>query len=142
MSNKNNKVHYPREDKSGEVKRLKGQIRALEHEIKRLKSELKTFNKAFEKNITFLRTKTKNFDLQELIDGAKLDMTLEEIGEEKQFTFKKMEDKWRCRVCSEGVLKLIIVPGNRYFRKCSMNNCKNRTEVKEYLEENKPEGIE
>lgn len=135
MSNKNNKVHYPREDKSGEVKRLKGQIRALEHEIKRLKSELKTFNKAFEKNITFLRTKTKNFDLQELIDGAKLDMTLEEIGEEKQFTFKEMEDKWKCFKCNEGIMKLIIVPGNRYFRKCSMANCINRTLIKELTDD-------
>ena len=107
-----------------------------------MKSELKTFNKAFEKNITFLRTKTKNFDLQELIDGAKLDMTLEEIGEEKQFTFKEMEDKWKCFQCNNGVMKLIIVPNNRYFRKCSMSNCKNRTEIKSYQEENKPEGIE
>ena len=121
--------NFEKEDKSGEIKKYKGMIRKLEHEIKRLKTELRTYDIAFSKNLEFLSSKSKKYSLEELIDGAKVDATLEEIGERQKFTMTQMIEKWECHECKEGVLKMIIVPNNRYFRKCSL--CTNRTEVKE-----------
>lgn len=125
-----NNKDYNREDKSGNEKRLKGQIRRLEHEVKRLKSELRTLEVALGKNVMFLKTKTKQYTVEELIQGAQDQMNLEQIGEAKDHTFDALAEKWRCHICSEGFLKLIIVPNNRYFRKCTTKGCIKRTEIK------------
>lgn len=122
-----------KEPRDGEIKRLKAHIRKLDKEISRLKSELKTYNAAFSKNIVFLKNQTKNFSIEELIEGAKMDLTLEQINQEKQNTFKAMEERWKCWKCGEGVLKMIVVPSNRYFRKCTL--CENRTEAKELTDD-------
>jgi len=123
---------YANEPKDGQVKKLKACIKKLEHEITRLKSELRTYDVAFSKNVMFLKTKTTQYSVEELIKGAEAELTLEEIGKTKNNSIKALTDKWGCFKCNEGVLKLIIVPGNRYFRKCSM--CVHRTELQEYTE--------
>ncbi len=106
-----------KEPKDGNEKRLKGQIRRLEHEVSRLKSELKTLEVALGKNVMFLKTKTKQFSVEELIQGAQDEMNLEQIEDAKDKTFDPKIERWRCHKCSDGLLKLIIIPGNRYFRK-------------------------
>lgn len=122
-----------KEPRDGEIKKLKAHIRKLDKEISRLKSELKTYSRAFDKNIMFLKNQTKRFSVEELIEGAEVDLTLEEIGIEKENTFKAMEARWKCWKCDEGVLKMIIVPSSRYFRKCTL--CENRTETKELTDD-------
>jgi len=130
---------YHREDKDGEVAKLKRHIRHLEKENTRIKSELRTYEKAFFKNITFLKEKTKNLSLEDLLRGAEEELNLQQIKEEKVQNFEDLQRKWKCFQCDQGVLKLIIVPsiggGSRYFRKCSNPKCNHRTEVKEYTEE-------
>jgi predicted nucleic acid-binding Zn-ribbon protein len=133
---KSNRQLYDREEKSGEVKKLKAHIRKLEHEISRLKSELKTYDRAFQKNLVFLKEKTKELTLEDLLKGAEQELSLKQIKNDKTDRFAELERKWKCFQCQEGILRLIIVPGgetNRYFRKCSM--CEHRTDVKEYTEE-------
>ncbi len=132
MANKD----YPREPKDGNEKRLKGQIKRLEHEVNRLKSELRTLEVALGKNVMFLKTKTRNYTVEELIQGAQDEMNLEQIGENKDNTFDANIARWKCHKCEEGLLKLIIVPSNRYFRKCS--NCTHRTEIQELHNEVDP----
>jgi hypothetical protein len=128
-----NNKDYQKELKSGNEKRLKGQIKRLEHEVRRLKSELRTLEVALGKNVMFLKTKTKQYTVEELIQGAQDQMNLEQIGEAKDKTFDQNIERWKCRKCSEGLLKLIIVPQNRYFRKCS--NCVHRTDIQELHDE-------
>jgi hypothetical protein len=130
----NNKDYY-KEPKDGNEKRLKGQIKRLEHEVNRLKSELRTLEVALGKNIMFLKTKTKQYTVEELIQGAQDQMNLEQIGEDKDHTFDAITEKWKCYKCEVGLLKLIIVPGQRYFRKCTTKECTHRTEVKTLTEE-------
>lgn len=122
-----------KEPKDGEIKKLKAHVRKLDKEISRLKSELRTYDRAFSKNIMFLKNQTKHFSVEELIEGAKVELTLEEIGQEKENTFKAMEKKWKCFLCSDGLMKMIIVPNNRYLRKCTL--CENRTEAKELTDD-------
>lgn len=128
-----NNKDYPKEDKSANEKRLKGQIKRLEHENKRLKSELRTLEVALGRNVMFLKNKTKQYTVEELIQGAQDEMNLEQIGESKDKTFDANIERWKCRKCSDGLLKLIIVPSNRYFRKC--NSCTHRTEIQELNDE-------
>lgn len=126
------------EPKSGEVKKLKAQIRKQEHEIARLKSELRTYDKAFQKNIVFLKEKTVDLTVEELIKGAEEELTLRQIKDEKINNFADLKKKWACFECNEGVMKLIIIPngtGSNYFRLCSNPKCKHRTDVKTYTEE-------
>lgn len=124
---------YAKEPKDGNEKRLKGQIRRLEHEVNRLKSELRTLEVALGKNVMFLKTKTKQYTVEELIQGAQDEMNLEQIEDAKDKTFNSHIERWKCRKCSDGLLKLIIVPSNRYFRKCG--NCTHRTEIQELNDE-------
>lgn len=129
---------YPNEEKSGEVKRLKGHIRTLEHEIKRLKSELKTYDAIFSKQVTFIKEKSRGLSVEEMIVGAQKKQTLDEMVDQKEQTYEQHEAKWKCFLCNVGVMKMIIVPsglGSQYFRKCSSHICKNRTETKIYTEE-------
>ena len=126
-----------KEAKDGEVQKLKRLIRRLEQENRHLKSQLRTYEKAYEKTVVFLQQKTSDFDLEELIDGANNDLNIKEIRQEKKLKFEDLKAKWKCFKCNEGVMRLIIIPDNRYFRKCS--TCTHRTETKEY--EELPEGI-
>ena len=125
--------NYDKEEKSGEIKKLKGIIKKLEHEITRLKSELRTYDRAFQKNIEFLKKGTDELSLEDLLNGAKNELNLKEIKEDKKYTMAELTAKWKCFKCPEGVLKLIIVPNNRYFRKCTC--CEHRTEVQDMTDE-------
>lgn len=124
---------YTKEEKDGEVGKLKRRIRHLEHENHRLKSELRTYEKAFNKNVRFLKEKTGSLSVEDLIKGAEREMTLEAIKEDKVHRFEDLKAKWACFDCNEGVLKMLVIPGNRYFRKCTV--CEKRTEVKELTED-------
>lgn len=130
-----NKTLRHKEPKDGNEKRLKGQIRRLEHEVKRLKSELRTLEVALGKNVLFLKSKTKQYTLEELIQGAQEEMNLDQIGDAKEHTFNALAERWKCYKCEVGMLKLIIVPGSRYFRKCTTKECLQRTEIKELKED-------
>lgn len=130
---------YNKEDKDGEIGKLKKRVRHLEKENDRLKSELRTYESAFNKSVKFLKEKTENFSLDEMIKGAQQEMTLQEIKRDKAQRFEDFKNKWQCKMCSDGVLHMFIIPGNRYFRKCNM--CENRTPVKE-LTEDVDRGIE
>lgn len=132
------KKDFPSEEKSGEVAKLKRHIRHQDKEIARLKSELRTYERVFAKNITFLKQRTEDLTVEELIAGAEKELTLRQIKDESVQNFEDMQRKWKCFECSEGVMKLIIIPKgygtSNYFRKCSNPKCKNRTDVKEYNE--------
>lgn len=131
---------FKKEPKDGEVKKLKAHIRHQDKEIARLKSELKTYDRAFQKNLVFLKEKTSDLSMEDLIKGAEEELTLKQIKDDKKDRFSEIQRKWKCHKCDDGILRLIIVPGleyNRYFRKCSM--CSHRTKVQEHT--NEVEGI-
>jgi hypothetical protein len=129
---------FAKEEKDGEVGRLKRHIHHLEKENHKLKSELRTYEAAFKKNIVFLKQRTEDLSLEELIKGAEQEFSLQEIKQEKAQKFEDLQKKWKCFTCNEGVMKLIIIPRgagtSNYFRKCNNPKCKNRTEAKEYNE--------
>lgn len=130
---------YPEKQRDSEVKRLREALKRKGKEVEKLKSELRTLEKAFEANIKFLKGKTAKLDLQELLNGAKKNLSVKEIEEEQSSSFKKLEEKWRCHKCQEGIMKLIVFSrpdGKHYIRACSnRNKCQNRTEPKQWNEE-------
>lgn len=131
-----------KEEKDGEIGKLKATIRRLTSDNKQLKSQLATYEQAFQRNITFLKGKTKDLTVEQLIAGAKKDQNLTEIEHTEEVTFKQMEEKWKCHSCNTGIMKIIIVPrhdGKWYFRHCSNQACKKRTDLKQYHD--KVEGI-
>jgi hypothetical protein len=123
---------YPEKVKDGEVEKLRNANKRLKSENEKLKGELRTYEAAFQKNIQFLKGKTKDLSLQELLDGAKKEQDLKGIEVEKEMTFKEMTEKWRCKKCKVGVLKLIVYTrpdGPWYIRSCGNKpNCNHRTE--------------
>lgn len=126
---------YIKEEKDAETRKHKAHVRKLEAEISKLKSQLRTYDRAFQKNVVFLKEKTSDLTVEELIKGAETELSLKEIKDDKNDRFSELQRKWACHKCNEGILRLIITPGgetNRYFRKCSM--CPHRTAVKEYTE--------
>lgn len=127
-----------REEKDGETQKLRNTIRRLQSDIRKLKSELSTYEVAFQKNIQFLKGKTKDLTVQELIEGAKKEQNLGQIENTKELTFKDMEKRWKCHKCNSGVMKLTVInrqDGRWYFRSCTDTKCKNRTELKPFNDE-------
>jgi arginine utilization protein RocB len=129
-------IKYPEKEKDGEVKRLRDCLKRKQKEIDKLKSELKTYEAAFQKNIQFLKGKTKDLSLKELLEGAKNEDNLKKIEENKEMTFKEMEDRWKCFKCGKGMMKLIIfnkVSEKWYFRSCTNKpQCTHRTEAQKF----------
>lgn len=130
---------YPEKERDGEISRLKNANKRLKSENDKLKSELKTYEAAFQKNIQFLKGKTKDLSLQELLAGAKKEQNLKGIEEQKEMTFKEMENKWKCFKCKKGIMKLIVYTrpdGPWYIRSCSNKPvCNHRTEGQPFHEE-------
>jgi hypothetical protein len=129
--------------KDGQTAKLKRRIHHLEKENKQLKSELRSYEKALSKNITFIKEKSRGLSLEDLIAGANADLNLQQITDEKIDLFKDLKKKWECNVCNTGIMKFIVIPrgnDNYYFRKCSVPNCKNRTEAK-ILTDNVDRGV-
>lgn len=129
--NRKPKATY-KEEKDGQVQKLKDTIRRLQSDNRKLKSELATYEAAFQKNIQFMKGKTKDLTLKDLIEGAKNDLTLEQIEE------VKAEKNWDCKTCGEGQLKLIKIPrqdGLFYIRKCDNPRCKYATRLKRFSDD-------
>lgn len=127
-----------KEEKDGARQKDKNTIRRLQSDIKKLKSELATYEAAFQKNITFLKGKTKDLTVHELITAANKKQNLAQLEDTKEITFRDMEKKWKCHQCGEGVMKLTILSrpdGKFYYRSCSLSPCKNRTNLKPYHDE-------
>lgn len=129
---------FSTDEKSGQVATLKRRVHHLEKENKQLKSELRSYEKALAKNVTFLKEKTTNLSLEDLIAGANDELNLQQIKDKKVDTFDEMKKKWNCYECNIGIMKFIVVPkgeDNHYFRRCSNPKCLHRTELKLLTEE-------
>lgn len=70
---------YEKEDKDGEVSKLKERIRKLEKENNQLKSEIRTLESAFDKTKRFLKGSMNEFSVEDAIEAAKKDKTLKEM---------------------------------------------------------------
>lgn len=129
-----------KEEKDGEVSKLRAANRRLKSDNEKLKQQIATYEAAFNKNIEFLKGKVKDITLPELLQGAKKGQNLKQIEDTKAETFKEHEQKWKCFVCTEnhGVMKITIITrqdGRWYFRKCTNQKCSHRTELKQFTEE-------
>ena len=130
---------YPEKEKDSEVTRLKNALKRALKENDKLKSELKTYEAAFQKNIQFLKGKTKDLTVQELIAGAKKEQNLSKIEQVKEETYQEHKAKWKCYQClpgpEAGVMKLTVITridGRFYYRSCTNSKCKHRTELKPF----------
>lgn len=127
-----------KEEKDGSVQKLKNTIRRLQSDIKKLKSEIATYEAAFQKNIQFLKGKTKDLTVQELIKGAKKEQNLSQIEVDKEVNFNALEKKWGCKTCDNGVLRFVKIPrqdGTFYIRKCDNAKCKYATRLKKLTDD-------
>lgn len=137
MSKGKPRANY-REEKDGQVAKLKKALRRLESDNKKLRSELATYEAAFKKNIEFLKGKTKDLTLQELLEGAKKEQNLVKIEQVKEETYQEHKQRWKCHVCNAGVMKITVIQrqdGKHYFRKCNQPPCVNRTELKPFTDD-------
>lgn len=131
------KAQY-REEKDGTIQKLKDANRRLKSENMRLKSEIATYEAAFKKNIEFLKGKTKDLKLEELLEGAKKEQTLKQIEDTKEETYQEHKAKWKCFQCGQGVMKITVITridGKHYFRRCNQNGCNHRTELKPFTDD-------
>ena len=71
-----------REEKDGQLDKLKNRVRNLEKENQRLKSELISYEQAFKKTTKFLKDNTKDISLEKLIKAANADKTLKQVQKE------------------------------------------------------------
>lgn len=129
---------YPEKEKDGEVQRLKNALKRKDKEMEKLKSELKTYEAAFQKNIQFLKGKTKDLSLAELLEGAKKEQNLTKIEHVKEETYQEHKARWKCYDCNTGLMKIIVVPrqdGKWYMRCCNNELCKKRTELKPFTDD-------
>jgi len=85
-----------------------------------------------------IRKQLKRIDLDRYHDLR--DLVEKQYREDEEITNdtnneKKLKEAWRCHRCIEGYLKILLIPrldGIYYLRKCSSDECKNRTKMKRY----------
>lgn len=138
MSRKGKSRTYPEKERDSEIEKLRTANRRLKSDNEKLKSELKTYEQAFNENIQFLKGKTKDLSLSELLEGAKKKQKLVDIEKQKEVTYKEFENRWKCKTCLLGTLVLIKIPrqdGLFYIRKCNNPKCKYATRLKKFTEE-------
>lgn len=104
---------------------LRRVIKEKDREIARLKSELKTLNDYFKKTASFVSTKSKALSVEDLIDAADKNQTLEEA----------IEDKATCPNCeSPDTFKGKIPSGHLFIcRACNYREVIKNAEEKESL---------
>ena len=95
-----------KEEKDGEVKKLKSRIRRLEKENTKLKSELRTYDQYFKKTQNFVNDHTKDFSVMELINAAKDNKNLKELKEDKDVSSV-------CEVCFSKNVQIDQLPFGR-----------------------------
>ena len=93
-----------KEAKSGELNKLKAQIRRLKKENSHLKSELKTLERAFDEMRNFLKDTSKDLSLEALLKGADEGKSLKEI---------KTENEHECKKCSSVDVYIGDIPNGK-----------------------------
>ena len=104
---------YNREEKDGELSKLKERIQKLERENRQLKSEIKTLESAFDKTKKFLKGSLEDFSVEDAIEAAKKDQTLKQM---------KTENNNKCCKCNGEVRIDRLSFGNMVF--CLNEDCK------------------
>ena len=92
---KNKKGSIVKQEKSGEIQKLKNRIKNLEKKNKILVSKLNTAEMALEQNMKFLKGTTEDATLEDLLDAAKVNKTYKEVSGDI------------CPKCDENELKTI-----------------------------------
>lgn len=72
-----------KEEKSGEISKLKKRIRKLEKDKRELVSKLNTLEDVLERNMKFLKGSTEDVSVEDLIEAAKNSKTLKEVKDGK-----------------------------------------------------------
>lgn len=72
-----------KQEKSGEIQKLKNQVKRLQKDKKELISKLRTLEAVLEKNVKVLKGSVEDISVEELIAGAKEEKTIKEIKSEK-----------------------------------------------------------
>jgi len=93
---KSKKGSIVKQEKSGEIQKLKNRIKKLEKDKRILISKLNTAEMALEKNFKFLKGTTEDVSLEDLLEAAK-----------KSKTLKEVKTKKRCSSCGSEDLKVM-----------------------------------
>ena len=111
-----------REEKDGELQKLKNRVKRLEKENDRLKSELNSYEQAFKNTSKFLRDNTKEISLDALIKAAKEGASLKQV--------RDSELKRVCKFCMSQNVHVSEVPSGKLVlcRDCSKTNIEKKSE--------------
>ena len=111
-----------REEKDGELQKLKTRVKRLEKENDRLKSELNSYEQAFKNTSKFLRDNTKEISLEALIKAAKEGASLKQV---KDTEFKRV-----CKYCMSDNVHVSDIPTGKMIlcRDCSKTNIEKKSE--------------
>jgi hypothetical protein len=123
-----------KEEKDGEVKRLKNVIRRLESDKRKLLSEKNSLEEVLKRNFNFLKGMTEDIPLEDLVKAASSNKNLKQMHKEGlDYNGKSPEEKWQCHKCDSGVLHFVPIDrhdGMFYIRVCCNKKCNNRTGLK------------
>lgn len=110
-----------KEEKSGQVQRLRNRVRRLEKENRKLKSELNSLEQAFKNTTKFLRDHTQHIDINDLIEAAKHGSSLKDVQEEQEVEL----------VCPKCFSQNFAVVSTPFGEVRSCGDCKHRETIRE-----------
>jgi predicted nuclease with TOPRIM domain len=96
-----------REEKDGEVQKLKRRIKRLETDKSKLQSQVNTLKGALRSSETFLKGSTGDHSLEDLIEAAKLQKPLKQLEEKPDIMCPRCE-KYEVTVSKMSVGDLIL----------------------------------
>ena len=73
-----------KEQKDGQLQRLRNRVRRLEKENRKLKSELNSLEQAFKNTTSFLRDHTQHININDLIEAAKHGKSLKTVQDDQE----------------------------------------------------------
>ena len=122
------------------IRKLKAKVSSRDKKLRIMQSELKTLQKALNESVVYIDDRLDNVPVEDVVRYFKNRKKgkVDDVKESFEAQQRELKEKWACRQCDGGYLKLIIIDrhdGKYYIRACINEKCVNRTKMKKYTED-------
>ena len=113
-----------KEEKDGNISKLKARIRRLEKDKRELVSKVNTLEQVLKRNFEVLKGTVEDLSVEELIEAAKNDQTIKEAKKDAKKPVKSKPEM--CPKCEQQTLKIMEIRNGKI---CICDNCSYRSKM-------------
>lgn len=113
-----------KEEKDGNISKLKARVRRLEKDKKELISKVNTLEQVLKRNFEVLKGSVEDLSVEELIEAAKNDKTIKEAKKDAKKPVENNPEM--CPKCEQQTLKIMEIRNGKI---CICSNCSYRSKM-------------